>query len=61
MAWLRFFGWNDAQVKERIRKFEAEPPTLRVQRYNEAVNYITTVRKATEPLFSIETNEKAAA
>jgi hypothetical protein len=56
-----FFGWDEDEVKERTRRFEAEQPTLRVQRYNEALNYINGIRKTMEPLFSIGTKEEAVA
>jgi hypothetical protein len=56
-----FFGWNDAQVKERMKKFEAEQPTLRVKRYNEALSYINKIKTTMEPLFSIGPKEEAAA
>jgi hypothetical protein len=56
-----FFGWDTSQVKERIKKFEAEQPTLRVKRYNEALNYINSIRKNIEPLFSVGAKEEAAA
>ena len=56
-----FFGWDHNQVKERIRKFEAEQPTLRVKRYNEALKYIDSIKRNMEPLFSIGTKEEAAA